>query len=289
MCGAGVPLPVNDVKAIPSYQTATPQGEPAMATPDPMISQRQMLIEQQERERMASLQAAQFQQNEAQKSAYMQMLNSLTSGYSGEMVRRRDIEGNELNLPKKGEWNIRMKKPSTCNTPVNSMMMNNFRSCMQKQNSSVQTYKSLVMDAASRIGYVVSPEGDILECYTITIGKNGIGNDPSGQTGKTETGFFYSQPHEGEKYQTSNSNYESKSIGIGEPYGKVLHSDHQNNATLGCIGIEQAKWRKIFDSMKGQGWGAPIYVWTKEQNSCNPSPGTGAAPARTPAPQGGVR
>ena len=274
--------------AVPAASTnaASPAGvketpEQAMARKQ-AVEQAQAATTQADAEKLAVQKAQEFEQNRAEMVRNEATMSALQNGFSGGFLPRINEAGDYVN---NGPWSsvYQLKKPSTCNAPVNQTMLKNFHTCLSQKSSVVKTYKSLVMDAESRIGYVVSADGDILDCYTITVGSGGIGNATRSGTRQTETGFFYSQFHNGDKYQTNNPNYERKSIGIGEPNGKVLHSDHQNRSTWGCIGIEQAKWKRIFDMMSGQGWGAPIYVWTARSNSCQPSPGSNAATPSRPA------
>lgn len=288
------PFPNQDAPsgALPASQiNSSPAG--VRQKPEQLLAQQKAqaaAAEQSAAEKLAEQKAQEFEQNRAEMNRNQQMLNMLGNGFSGDMFLGIGEDGNMSSGRYGGPVMMPGKKPSTCNAPVNQTMLRNFQTCLGQKSSAVKSYKSLVMDAESRIGYVVSPDGDILDCYTITIGSGGIGNSTASGTRQTETGFFYSQFHGGSKYQTNNPNYERKSIGIGEPNGKVLHSDHQNRSTWGCIGIEQAKWKRIFDMMSGQGWGAPIYVWTARSNSCQPSPGSSGAPAsRSAEKQGGTR
>lgn len=154
---------------------------------------------------------------------------------------------------------------AACDSSMNPSLKSSFDRCMARYatTSVVQSKNKLVLDMDRRVGYLLDGNGRIKSCFTITIGSAGIGTGVN----QSEPGLFFTnkQGNETSKYRDYDPDPEKKglSMGIG---GKILHSDHGNRTTAGCIGIQQSKWMEVFNALGTDQ--SPVYAWGKDHAGC---------------------
>lgn len=184
--------------------------------------------------------------------------------------------------PRVAGKSARKKEPAACNKPVNPDFFRTYNQCRSLKSSVAQERGGLIFNTDEKIGYRVDKNGGILQCFSITIGKNGISRGGNNFEDKqTEVGFFTAQVHNGRRYRTNARAYKRRAIGMGVDGGKVIHSDHGREATLGCIGVERAQWPAVFDAVN---MGDNVFVWSKSMAECDGSPGTKRAPSNVRGP-----
>lgn len=255
---------------------------------NPAVAEQQRLYEEQLAEYEEQKKAEEEQWKKEQNQQRMQSLMSalgggFSGGYPGAGGTGPGTGGTgAVSLgsgPGLGSGYVSNKPPGSCNRPVNNKPIQAFKSCLSLKNSALRNRRALVLNTDERIGYQLDPNGSIVNCFTITIGSRGVSRGGNPRMDKqTEVGFFSAQQHDGAKYNSRAASYDRKGIGMGIDGGKVLHSDHgrgARGATHGCIGIEKAKWKNVFDTTRP---GDSIFVWSERINSCNGSIGADGAP-----------
>jgi hypothetical protein len=149
-----------------------------------------------------------------------------------------------------------------CRIPVDNGMLSDFRTCMNAKAAPTARDKTcMIVNMDKGVGYLLDKSGR-LDCFTITIGSRGQGTGEN----QTEPGLFFTKVQNGAKYQTGNSDWERKGISM-DIGGKIIHSDHRNPATAGCIGVQQDKWQHVFNTLGTDN--APVYVWGKAHTGCD--------------------
>jgi hypothetical protein len=238
-------------------------------------------------------------QDEAQKQQMMAMMGPAMAslGQMGGMVGSGKIPGAQSGSVGRyggndyGDNGYMSTRPeSKCEgvamSELTKQMLTDYKSCSDANNLSpsvMEGRRPIVINTDEKIGYMLDSGLNPIKCFTVTLGKRGV--VPAGTGGPnnkaTETGFFYTQIQNGDSYQSSNPDYEKKGISMGIDTGKVLHSDHENNTTIGCIGIEQAKWKEVFDDNI---MGSPTFVWSeryqysRDKRICNGAGGRKQSP-----------
>jgi hypothetical protein len=221
------------------------------------------------------------EEEEEDKSGFMSQIGAALSALMGGTGSGSKGTGSGATSP--GSYSN--KPPSDCSKAKepDPKMLADYLKCKGGKSGAVQAHNGLVMNSDEKVGYQVDSSGKVLNCFTITVGSGGVGlgGNPPGDN-QTEVGFFYSQVVSASTYQTYASDYEHKAWGMGIPGGKVLHSDHNNNTTIGCIGVEMAKWQDVFNSTQS---GDPIFVWSENfsggERMCTGSPGTSGIPPKS--------